>query len=116
MNLSRYTNPKLTGIVVKEAVKCGKQNCHCNSGKFHKWYYYLYYRIFENNVWKLKKEYIQQSKVSYLKRKIKELKNKDTATNVKLSANMAFLKDTIGYMKGTISAGDLVKTAYEIAT
>lgn len=57
MNLSRYTNPRMTGVVVKEAVKCGKENCHCSRGNLHKWYYYLYYRSFENDKWKLKKQY-----------------------------------------------------------
>lgn len=114
MYLDRYTNPKLTGVVVKEAVKCGKDNCHCSKGDFHKWYYYLYYRSFENNKWILKKEYVNRGRVKYLKGKIKEMKNKDKATKVRLSANLSLLKDTLEYSKGNISADDLLKTIYEI--
>jgi hypothetical protein len=115
MYLARYTEPKLTGVVVKEAVRCGKKNCRCTQGEFHKWYYYLYYRSFENDAWKLKKEYIKRNKVKYLKAKIKVLKNKDMGTKVRLSANMSLLKDTFGYVKGSISANDLLKSIYEIA-
>lgn len=115
MNLYRYTNPRMTGVVVKEAVKCGKENCSCAKGNLHKWYYYLYYRSFENDKWKLKKEYISHNKVKYLRRKIKTLKNKDMRTKVRLSANFSFLKDTLTYLNGNMSADDLLKSVYEIA-
>lgn len=114
MYLSRYTNPKLTGVVVKEAVKCGKQNCHCGKGDLHKWYYYLYYRSFVNDKWRLKKEYINHSRVKYLKGKIREMKNRDMVTKARLSANLSLLKDTLGYSRGSMSADDLLKTIYEI--
>lgn len=115
MNLSRYTNPRLTGVVVKEAVKCGKKNCRCSKGDLHRWYYYLYYRSFENDKWKLKKEYISHSRVKYLKGKIKILKNKDMTTKVRLSANISLLKDTLAYSNGNMSVSDLLKSVYEIA-
>ncbi len=115
MNLSRYTNPRLTGVVVKEAVKCGKENCRCAKGDLHKWYYYLYFRSFEDNKWKLKKEYIIHSKVKYLKGKIKVLKIKDMRSKVRLSANSALLKDTLSHLHGSMSANDLLKSVYEIA-
>jgi hypothetical protein len=114
MYLSRYTKPKLTGVVIKEAVRCGKSNCRCSKGDFHKWYYYLYYRSFENNKWKLKKEYINHNKVKYLKGKIKEMKNREMATKVRLSANAALLKDTLMYSRGSRSADDLLKSVYAI--
>lgn len=112
--LSRYTNPKLTGVVVKEGVKCGKKNCHCHEGKLHKEYYYLYYRSFENGRWRLKKEYVRRSKVKYLKGKIKEMKNKDKAAKARLSSNTSFLKATFGYSRGNLSADELLKTIHEI--
>lgn len=115
MNLSRYTNPRMTGVVVREAVKCGKANCRCTKGDLHKWYYYLYYRSFDDNKWKLKKEYVSKSKVKYLKGKIKAQKNKDMRTRGRLSANMPFLKDTLAYLNGSMSANDLLKSVYEIA-
>lgn len=115
MFLSRYTNPKLTGVIVKEAVKCGRKDCRCSSGKLHKWYYYLYYRSFENGVWKLKKEYISRNKVKYLRAKIKEMKSNYKATQARLSANMSFLNDTFGFTNGKMSAEDLLKSAYEIS-
>ena len=115
MNLSRYTNPRMTGVVVKEAIKCGKTNCRCAKGDLHKWYYYLYYRSFEGGKWKLKKEYISQNRAKYLKKKIKVLKNKDMRTRVRLSANLPFLTDTQAYLHGGMSVKDLLKSVYEIA-
>lgn len=115
MNLYRYTNPRMTGVVVKEAVKCGKKNCRCVKGNLHKWYYYLYYRSFEDDKWKLKKEYISQSKAKYLKRKIKVLKNKDIQMKSRLSANMTLLNDTLAFSRGSLSGKELLKNIYEIA-
>ena len=115
MNLSRYTNPRLTGVVIKEAVKCGKKNCRCSKGNLHKWYYYLYYRSFENDKWKLKKKYVSHSKVKYLKRKIKVLKNNDIQMKSRLSANMTVLDDTLAFSRGSLSANELLKSIYEIA-
>jgi hypothetical protein len=115
MNFYRYTNPKMTGVVVKEAVKCGKENCRCNNGFLHKWYYYLYYRSFEGGKWKLKKEYLSQSKAKYLKRKIKEFKLKSLSTRTRLSTNTPYLTDVQAYLNGSISMRDLLKSAYEIA-
>src|SRR3546814_438510 len=115
MNLSRYTNTRMTVVVVKEAVKCGKENCRCSNGNLHKWYYYIYYRSFENEKWKLKKEYSSQSKVKYLKRKIKVLKNNDTQMKVRVSVNMTLLQDTLAFTNGSLSANELLKSIYEIA-
>lgn len=115
MYLARYTNPRLTGVVIKEAVRCGKRDCHCGHGEdLHRWYYYLYYRSFDNGAWKLKKEYVKKSKVKYLKAKIKEQKNKDTITKVRLSGNLSFLKQTLQYTQGNMSAEELLKSVYEI--
>ena len=72
----RYDDPRLTGVVIKEKVRCGKPGCRCNRGLLHKWYYYLYYRQFEG-IWKLKKEYIPRHKVKALKRKIEACKRED---------------------------------------
>lgn len=115
MYLARYTNPRLTGVVIKETVRCGKKDCYCHQGeKLHKGYYYLYYRNFENGVWKLKKEYIKKNKVQYLKAKIKELKNREMTTKVKLAENLSLLKNTFNYTRGGISDADLLKSIYEI--
>lgn len=114
MYLARYTNPKLTGTIVKEAVKCGRINCQCSKGYMHKWYYYLYYRSLENGKWKLKKEYIAHNRVRYLKAKIREFKKKDMRTKVRLSANIGFLKDVKQYTTGDMSNNDLLTKIYEI--
>lgn len=115
MYLARYTNPRLTGVVIKETVRCGKKDCHCVHGEgLHRWYYYLYYRSFDNGTWKLKKEYVKKSKVKYLRAKIKETKNKEIATKVRMSDNLSFLKDTSQYTRGNISVEELLKTIYEI--
>lgn len=115
MHFSRYINPRMTGVVVKEAVKCGKDNCRCSKGEMHKWYYYLYYRTFENDKWKLKKEYISQSKAKYLKRKIKALKDNDMQMKSRLSANMTLLNDAVAFTRGNLSGKELLKNIYEIA-
>lgn len=115
MHISRYVNPKLSGVVVKEAVKCGKDNCRCSKGAMHKWYYYLYYRIFENDTWKLKKEYIKPDKVKYLKRKIHKSKQNNKMMHDKFSANLSILNNTNSFVQGKLSANQLLKSIYEIA-
>lgn len=114
MYLARYTEPKLTGVVVKEAVRCGKENCRCAKGKLHRWYYYHYFRQFEDGEWKLKKRYITRPKVKYLRRKIREKKRGENQTKAKLATNMFILAKTSGYIKGKIPTGDYLKALNEI--
>ncbi|MEA1965519.1 MAG: DUF6788 family protein [Candidatus Aerophobetes bacterium] len=88
----RYEDPKLAGVVIKEAVRCGKPNCKCARGKLHKWYYYLYYRKLVDGEWKLKKEYVPRNKVKYIRKKISRIKNEEKQTKLDLQKNMLFLK------------------------
>ena len=88
----RYKDPKLAGVIIKEAVKCGKPNCRCAKGKLHKWYYYLYYRGLVNEGWKLKKEYVPRNKVKYMRRKISQIKSEDRQLKLELGRNILFLK------------------------
>lgn len=115
MQYSRYINPKLSGVIVKEAVKCGKDNCRCGKGEMHKWYYYLYYRVFENGAWKLKKEYIKSDKVKYLKRKIHKSKQNNRLIHSKFLSNLSILNSTNSFVQGKLSVNELLKSIYEIA-
>jgi hypothetical protein len=115
MYLARYTKPKLTGIVVKEAVRCGKKNCRCTKGELHKWYYYLYYRSFEKGAWKLKKVYIKRNQVKYLRAKIRKIKYEEIASKLRISANAPALHQTYDFINGNMSIDDLLKTIHEIA-
>lgn len=74
----RHTNPKLAGVIIREKVRCNRPNCRCmRQNKLHRWYYYLYFRDYQNNG-KLKKQYIPRVEVKKLRRKIKSKKAKDT--------------------------------------
>lgn len=75
MNYQRYMESNLTGVVIKEKVKCGKSNCKCLKGNLHGDYYYHYYRIYRNGAWKLKKEYVLKNEVELLVQKINTIKN-----------------------------------------
>ena len=88
----RYKDPKLVGVIIKEAVKCGKPNCRCTGGRLHKWYYYLYYRGLVNERWKLRKEYVPRNKVKYMRRKISQIKSEDKQLKLELRRNTLFLK------------------------
>lgn len=88
----RYEDPRLAGVIIKEAVKCGKPNCRCAGGKLHRWYYYLYYRELVNGEWKLKKEYVPRNKVKYMRMKISQIKSKEKQLKLELLRNALFLK------------------------
>ena len=78
----RHTNPELAGVLVKEKVRCGKQNCRCVRRNCpHRWYYYLYWRDYRNNA-VLKKRYIPRNEVQKLRRKLKSAKAKDMEEKV----------------------------------
>ena len=115
MYLARYFQPKLTGVVIKEAVKCGRRNCRCAEGKPHRWYYYHYFRRFENSVWKLEKQYVPRSKVKYLRRKIRKTKDKENKINKGLTMNAFLLTATNNYIKGKIPKKDYSRVLHEIA-
>ena len=97
----RYENPRLGGIIIKEAVKCGKPNCRCAKGRPHKWYYYLYWRDYQDRG-QLKKEYIKKDEVNKLKKKIKETTSKDKQIKADLQKNLFLLKLTKLHLKGEI--------------
>jgi len=73
----RHTSPELAGVLIKEAVRCGKPNCRCmRQNKPHKWYYYLYWRDYRNNGI-LRKRYVPKSEIRKLRQNIKSAKTKD---------------------------------------
>ncbi len=81
----RHTNPEMTGVIIKEKVRCGKKNCRCAQGEeyLHKWYNYLYWRDSQNGGI-LRKRYIPKSELAGLKRKIKLEKEKDSTEKINL--------------------------------
>lgn len=91
----RHTNPKLAGVLIKEKVRCGKQSCRCaQRDKLHKWYYYLYWRDYQNNGI-LRKVYVPQSEVVKLKRIIKTTKTKDMEEKTSLSVYLKLFNHLI---------------------
>ena len=80
----RHTNSELAGVLIKEKVRCGKQNCRCVRLKRpHKWYYYLYWRDYLNGA-KLRKSYVPKADVGKLRRKMKLAKEKDMQEKYRL--------------------------------
>jgi hypothetical protein len=80
----RHTSPELAGVLIKEKVRCGKQNCRCvRLKRLHKGYYYLYWRDYRNNA-KLKKSYVPKSKIRKLRQNIKSAKAKDRQEKYRL--------------------------------
>jgi len=85
----RHTNPRLTGVIIKEKVRCGRKNCRCRrENKLHGWYYYLYWREGKT----LRKSYIPKSDIKRLKRTIKQAKNKDMKEKLVLKEYLKYLK------------------------
>jgi len=85
----RHTNPELAGAIIKEKIRCGKQNCRCvRLKRLHKWYYYLYWRDYPNES-KLKKSYVPKIDVRKLRRKMKLAKAKDNREKYRLKFFMA---------------------------
>lgn len=100
----RFDNPRMTGVIVKEAVKCGKPRCKCARGKLHRWYYYLYYREWDGEKWRLRKEYVPKRKVKALRRKIGRWKKRDREEQRYLRLNMLFIRVMLGGLKGNYGA------------
>jgi hypothetical protein len=74
----RYSNPRLSGNIIRAKRKCGKANCRCSqSKKYLHPYYYLEYKELVNGRWKRKREYVSKSKVRALRAKIKRAKQKE---------------------------------------
>ncbi len=89
----RHTNPELAGVLVREAVRCGKKNCRCSDKKrLHKWYYYLYWRDYKNSAG-LRKRYVPQSEVKKLRQKIRSAKSKDVGEKLNLQAYIALTEE-----------------------
>ena len=97
----RYENPKLGGVIIKEAVKCGKPNCRCAKGELHKWYYYLYWRDYQDRG-QLKKNYIRKDEANKLKRRIKQVKNRDEQIKADFKKNLFLLRLVKLNLKGEI--------------
>lgn len=53
----------LSGAVCAQYRRCGKQNCHCRTGKAHGPYYFVFWR--ENSI--LRKRYIRRADVEPLR-------------------------------------------------
>ena len=87
----RHTDSKLAGTLVREKVICGRPNCRCMKLKEpHKWYYYLYWRDYQNKG-KLRKMYVPKDKVSSLNEKIKVAKTKDMEEKINLRSLIKLL-------------------------
>lgn len=85
--LDRYSNPSLTGVLIKEKVKCGKKNCICNRANLHGPYIYHYFRDFIDGQWLLIKKYVVKSKAPYLRQKIKKVKSRENFYKTQLLEN-----------------------------
>lgn len=91
----RHTNPELAGTIIREKVRCNRQNCHCmRLNRLHKWYYYLYWRDYKNRGL-LRKQYIPRNEVRELKRKIKSLKVRDVEEKRNLGSYLKILKELL---------------------
>jgi hypothetical protein len=90
----------MTGVVIKEKVKCGKPGCRCARGKLHGWYYYVYYREWDGARWRLRKEYVQRSKAKILRRKIRRWKRRDLEKRRYDELLLKFLMNAISGAKG----------------
>ena len=84
----KHTNPRLTGVLIKEKVRCGKPNCRCmRHNRLHQWYYYLYWRDYGV----LRKEYVPRAELVKLRRKIKTVKTKDMEEKANLKLYLKLL-------------------------
>ncbi len=88
----RYSDPKLAGVIVKEAVRCGKRNCRCAQGRPHRWYYYLYYRVLTERGWKLKKEYVPKARVRALRSRIRAAKAQERLYKLQMEEMQVMLQ------------------------
>jgi len=89
----RHTSPKLAGVIIEEAVKCGKQNCRCVQGKKHGGYYYLYWREpSDNSSPVLKKQYIKREDAKGLAKSMRRIKEEDKMLKQSLRNNDFLLK------------------------
>lgn len=114
MNLSRFSEPKLNGVIVKEAVRCGKRNCHCVNGKLHRWYFYLYFRVLIDGIWRLKKEYVPKAKVRYLRAKIKASKRRNRFYIGRSTTNESLLFSTNSFISGKLTGEEYLNLINEI--
>lgn len=83
----RHTEPELSGVIIKEFVKCGKVNCWCASKEGgHGEYSYLYWR--EDGI--LRKRYIPSIEATKIAHTIKQAKTEDKFEKSILSQFMKF--------------------------
>ena len=97
--ITKPTNSRVTGVVIKEKVKCGKPNCKCARGELHGGYYYHYFRVFINGKSTLKKNYVPRNKVRYLKQQIRQTRDTDKKYKVFLDEQSKFLTAIRSQMK-----------------
>lgn len=65
--------PSMLGVVQREAITCGKNNCRCMRGKVH----YAYYHYFRDPLTKQRlKRYVPRYDVCTLKQRLRYWKNK----------------------------------------
>lgn len=101
--IARPTNSRVTGVVIKERVKCGKPNCKCTRGELHGGYYYHYFRVFKNGKSTLKKNYVPKNNVKKLKQQIKQTRDTDKKYRVWLDEQSKFLAVIRSQMKESLS-------------
>ena len=81
-----HTTKQTIGTVIKELVTCGKDNCHCATGKKHPAYYHYFYIHQPEGSSKLTKKYLPKQEALKLKRAIEYRRYKAIAKEVMLSA------------------------------
>ncbi len=91
----RHTSPELVGVLIKERVRCGKQNCHCVQRKhLHGPYYYCYWRDYQNGGI-LRKRYIPHVEVTELRKNITTLKKKDKEEKMNFQLYLKLCKELL---------------------
>ncbi|MBI1744466.1 hypothetical protein HYR54_15570 [Candidatus Acetothermia bacterium] len=88
----RYEDPRLAGVIIREAVRCGKPNCRCARGRPHRWYYYCYYRVLTPQGWRLRKKYVPKAQVRSQRRKIRTAKDQERLYKVEMKETQFLLK------------------------
>ena len=97
----RHTDPQLTGVIVREKVRCGRQNCRCTVlNRLHKWYYYLYWRDYRNGA-KLRKSYVPKYAVRKLRHKMKSKKVSDMQEKYKAKILNAMSNKLLGFRENS---------------
>lgn len=93
---SRINFPKDVGYIIPAMVKCSKTNCRCyRFNRLHGPYYYLLYREFGVDGWKLKKEYIRREEFPAREVKVRRARNEDLFTSFFTNNKNPLLEDMV---------------------